>query len=143
MIPPLALTHAKYAPAMFSMSLKSVPGCLVLIAPMLIGVPVAATPGFVPHEDVETVPALAELDAGAEADEDDDVLGGADELLELELELQAASTPSDSAATAAAAVRRRQWTGLFMGSAFSWLTTRHFLPNGVRVPPLGAASPRG
>src|SRR6202161_2693270 len=65
LIPPLALTHAKYAPAMFSMSLKSVPGCLVLIAPMLIGVPVAATPGFVPHEDVETVPVLAELGAGA------------------------------------------------------------------------------
>src|ERR1700684_1687076 len=68
LIPPLALTHAKYAPAMFSMSLKSVPGCLVLIAPMLIGVPVAATPGLVPHEDVETVPALAAgVDAGAAA----------------------------------------------------------------------------
>ena len=138
MIPPLALTHAKYAPAMFSMSLKSVPGCLVLIAPMLIGVPVAATPGFVPHEDVETVPALAELDAGAEAEADDDVLGAADELLELELELHAASTPSDSAATAAAAVRLRQWTGLFMGSAFSWLTTCHFFRTGA-----GPASRRG
>src|ERR1700727_383652 len=66
LIPPLALTQAKYAPVMFSMSLKSVPGCLVLIAPMLIGVPVAATPGLVPQEDVETV--LAELDvAGAAA----------------------------------------------------------------------------
>src|SRR6201992_631314 len=50
LIPPLALTQAKYAPVMFSMSLKSVPGCLVLIAPMLFGVPVAATPGLVPHE---------------------------------------------------------------------------------------------
>jgi hypothetical protein len=126
---------------MFSMSLKSVPGCLVLIAPILIGVPVAATPGFVPHEDVETVPVLVELEAGAEADEDDDVLGAADELLELELELHAASTPSDSAATAAAAVRLRQWTGLFMSSAFSWLTTCHFLPNGCGPAPLGAASP--
>ena len=51
------------------MSLKSVPGCLVLIAPMLIGVPVAATPGLVPHDEVETVLAGAELDdaAGDEA----------------------------------------------------------------------------
>src|ERR1700734_205666 len=64
LIPPLALTQAKYAPVMFSMSLKSVPGCLVLIAPMLIGVPVAATPGLVPQADVEVVVPLAdELDA--------------------------------------------------------------------------------
>jgi hypothetical protein len=125
---------------MFSMSLKSVPGCLVLIAPMLIGVPVAATPGFVPHEDVETVPALAELDAGAE---DDDVLGAADELLELELELHAASTLSDSAATAAAAVRLRQWTGLFMGSAFSWLTTCHFFRTGCGSRLSARHRPRG
>lgn len=34
------------------MSLKSVPACLVSIAPTGIGVPVAATPGFGPHEDV-------------------------------------------------------------------------------------------
>src|SRR6202035_6154225 len=67
LIPPLALTHAKYAPVMYSMSLKSVPGCLVLIAPMLIGVPVAATPGLVPQEDVETVPLAAEVDAVAAA----------------------------------------------------------------------------
>src|ERR1700734_1156017 len=60
LIPPLALTQAKYAPVMFSMSLKSVPGCLVLIAPMLIGVPVAATPGLVPQADVDVVPVLAE-----------------------------------------------------------------------------------
>ena len=63
LIPPLAFTQAKYAPVMFSMSLKSVPGCLVLIAPMLIGVPVAATPGLVPQADVETVLADEELDA--------------------------------------------------------------------------------
>jgi hypothetical protein len=110
---------------MFSMSLKSVPGCLVSIAPMLIGVPVAATPGFVPHALVEVV--LAELvEDGAEADDagDDDVLAGAVVLL-LELELHAARTPSDSAATAAAAVRVRQWTDLFMCSAFSWLTASH------------------
>ena len=107
MIPPLALTHAKYAPAMFSMSLKSVPGCLVLIAPMLIGVPVAATPGLVPQEDVETVPAEAVLDPAAALL----AAGALDDaaLPELELEeLHAARTPSDSAATTAAAVRVRQ-----------------------------------
>src|ERR1700733_4744504 len=37
---------------MFGPSLKSVPGCLVSMVPMLIGVPVAATPDFGPHEDV-------------------------------------------------------------------------------------------
>src|ERR1700691_1228053 len=65
LIPPLALTHVKYAPSMFSMSLKSVPGCLVSIAPMLIGVPVAATPGLVPQDEVETVLADEELDGAA------------------------------------------------------------------------------
>src|SRR6185437_9656464 len=30
-------------------SVKSVPGCLVTIAPTLIGVPVAFVPGFFPH----------------------------------------------------------------------------------------------
>jgi hypothetical protein len=131
---------------MFSMSLKSVPGCLVLIAPMLIGVPVAATPGWEPQDEAETVPVLAEeleaeeaaalVAAGAL-----DVAGGA--LAELvELELQAARTPSDSNAAAAAAVRVRQWTGLFMCSAFLWLTARDkSLPNGVRAPPHGSASP--
>src|ERR1700729_1347629 len=102
LIPPLALTQAKYGPAMFSMSLKSVPGCLVLIAPMLIGVPVAATPGLVPQEDVETVPAEAVLDPAAALL----AAGALDDaaLPELELEeLHAARTPSDSAATTAAA----------------------------------------
>jgi hypothetical protein len=37
---------------MFGPSLKSVPGCLVSIVPMLIGLPVALTPGFGPHDDV-------------------------------------------------------------------------------------------
>src|SRR5437879_5299867 len=41
---------------MFGPSLKSVPGCLVSIVPMLIGVPVAFTPGFGPHFDVSTEP---------------------------------------------------------------------------------------
>src|ERR1700734_2114093 len=119
LIPPLALTQAKYAPAMFSMSLKSVPGCLVLIAPMLIGVPVAATPGLVPQEEVETVLADEELDGAAAALLAAGALvaveGGVDE----ELELQPARTPSATAAATAAAVRIRRWKGLFMCSAFS------------------------
>ena len=57
-MPPLAFTHAKYAAAMFEMSVKSVPACLVLIVPRLIGVPVAATPGLLPHDEV-LVPATA------------------------------------------------------------------------------------
>jgi hypothetical protein len=111
---------------MFSMSLKSVPGCLVLIAPMLIGVPVAATPGLVPQDDVETVPALEVLDAVDDADEADVLVDAVPPPVELELELQAARTPSDSSAAAAAAVRVRQWTGLFMCSAFLWLTARDY-----------------
>jgi hypothetical protein len=96
---------------------------LVSIAPMLIGVPVAATPGLVPHEDVETVLAVDELDA------DGDEAAGleaaalvaveADVVEELELELQPARTPSATAATTAAAVRVLPWNGLFMCSAFS------------------------
>jgi hypothetical protein len=44
---------------MFGPSLKSVPGCLVSIVPMLIGVPVALTPGLGPHDDVSLDPVLA------------------------------------------------------------------------------------
>jgi hypothetical protein len=49
---------------MFGPSLKSVPGCLVSIVPMLIGEPVAFTPGLGPHDDVLLDPLLAvvELD---------------------------------------------------------------------------------
>jgi hypothetical protein len=43
---------------MFGPSLKSVPGCLVSIVPMLIGAPVAATPFFGPHDDVSLDPPL-------------------------------------------------------------------------------------
>jgi hypothetical protein len=45
---------------MFSMSVKSVPGSLVLMAPSVIGVPVAAVPGFGPQDEVP-LDALAEL----------------------------------------------------------------------------------
>src|SRR5580692_2575604 len=118
LIPPLALTQAKYAPAMFSMSLKSVPGCLVLIAPMLIGVPVAATPGLVPQDEVETVPADEELDGAAALLAAGALVAVEADVVE-ELELQPARTPSATAATTAAAVRVLPWNGLFMCSAFS------------------------
>jgi hypothetical protein len=47
---------------MFGMSVKDVPGWLVAMAPSAIGVPVAATPGLVPHCDVLTVAVLGVLD---------------------------------------------------------------------------------
>src|SRR4029077_11767458 len=47
---------------MFGMSVNEVPGWLVAIAPSGIGVPVAATPGFLAQLDVLTVAALAEPD---------------------------------------------------------------------------------
>jgi hypothetical protein len=106
---------------MFSMSLKSVPFCFVLIAPMLIGVPVAATPGLVPQAEVLVVVALPELDADA-----DELPAADDELLELdEPELQAARTPSESAASVASIIRERLPGCLFMCSAFSWLTAKY------------------
>src|SRR5271154_3656698 len=43
---------------MFGMSVNDVPGWLVAIAPSAIGVPVAATPGLVPHADVPTAAVL-------------------------------------------------------------------------------------
>jgi hypothetical protein len=46
---------------MFGMSVKSVPGCFVAIAPSRIGVPVALTPGFGPHDDVLVETAALEL----------------------------------------------------------------------------------
>src|SRR5689334_16523619 len=131
---------------MFSMSLKSVPGCLVLIAPMLIGVPVAFTPGLEPHADAETVPAAAELDepeVAAGADADDDVPPAAAPVLELVLELHAARAPRDSAANAAAAARVRQWTDIFMCSAFSWLTASYSSSERVRAPPGSGALTQG
>jgi hypothetical protein len=52
---------------MFGPSLKSVPGCLVSIVPMLIGVPVAFTPGLGPQDEVLTdEPPPPELDAAVE-----------------------------------------------------------------------------
>src|SRR5215469_12500750 len=62
-MPPLALTQVKYALAMLAMSVNDVPGWLVTIPPSGIGVPVAFTPGLVPHCDVSAVVLLALLDA--------------------------------------------------------------------------------
>jgi hypothetical protein len=119
---------------MFAMSVNEVPGWSVLIVPRLIGVPVAATPGLVPHDEVSTAVLVGELDAEEAAAL---VAAGALEvaagvLVELvELELHAARTPSDSSPAAAAAVRVRQWTGLFMCSAFLWLTARLIFRTGA------------
>jgi hypothetical protein len=94
LMPPLALTHAKYALAMFGMSVNEVPGWLVAMAPSAIGVPVAATPGLVPHCDVLAAEVLVV-----------DVLAGALELLELELELLELELLQPAAAIAMAAAR--------------------------------------
>jgi hypothetical protein len=63
---------------MFGPSLKSVPGCLVSIVPILIGVPVALTPGFGPQLEVSVEPPLLEP--------------------ELELELELVVPPPEAAA---------------------------------------------
>jgi hypothetical protein len=114
---------------MFEMSVNEVPGWSVLIVPRLIGVPVAATPGLVPHCDVLTVLAL-ELEL-ADAAALDVVPAAA--LLELELLLlhPASTPPTAMTATAASASRERRREYLFMCSAFSWLTAKYF-PNGRR-----------
>lgn len=100
---------------MFEMSVNEVPDWSVTMPPSGIGVPVATTPGLVPHEEVLT----AEL-AGDELLE---LVAGA---LELELELElllhpAASTPIAIAASAAPVTRDLEREYLFMCSAFSWL----------------------
>ena|SRR5579871_5819245 len=94
---------------MLAMSVKSVPGCLVLIVPRAIGVPVAFTPGLGPHCDVLTPAAVVELDVldGAEA-EDVVVLAAPAPLLELLLlPPQAARTMTTTKAARDAAKRDR------------------------------------
>ena len=55
----MALTQSKYAAAAFSPSVKSVPGCFVAIAPILIGLPVGFWPLPLPHYGLSTTdPAL-------------------------------------------------------------------------------------
>src|SRR6201995_4500599 len=53
--PPLSLTQLKYAWIMFGPSVKSVPGWCVSMVPMLIGEPVALTPGLGPHDEKEAL----------------------------------------------------------------------------------------
>jgi hypothetical protein len=89
---------------MFGPSLKSVPGCLVSIVPMLIGVPVALTPGFGPHEDVLDDPPLLPLELLVDVDPDAAaaVLGapGAEEVLLLLLPHPASAISATTAASA-------------------------------------------
>src|SRR3954468_16077980 len=51
-MPPLSLTHLKYASVVRAISEKSVPGCLVASAPILIGAPEAFCPLPSPHFEV-------------------------------------------------------------------------------------------
>src|SRR5215469_2697107 len=103
---------------MFAMSAKLVPVWSVTIPPSGIGVPVAATPGLVPHEEVLTAPAEPEL-AGAE------LVVPPPALVVLELELHPARTPSAITAKAAIKGRGPRNDCLFMCSAFSSLTANN------------------
>ena len=81
---------------MFGMSVNEVPGWLVAMAPSAIGVPVAATPGLVPHCDVLTADVLALAEPVV-------VLAGVLELaVELVLELELLLHPAAAIAMAAA-----------------------------------------
>jgi hypothetical protein len=111
---------------MFSMSVKLVPGWSVLMPPSGIGVPVAATPGLVPHDEVLVAAALlVGLDVGVLVD----VLVGVVVELLLPLLHPAMTPPTAMIATAAPASRERRPEYLFMSSAFSWLTAK-LIPNG-------------
>jgi len=92
---------------MFGPSLKSVPGCLVSIVPIGIGVPVAFTPGFLPHDDVltELVLELA-LALVLELVALDAPLAPLAALLVLELLLPHAASSSAAPTSAARAVTR-------------------------------------
>jgi MFS superfamily sulfate permease-like transporter len=94
---------------MFGPSLKSVPGCLVSMVPMLIGDPVAATPGFVPHDEMLTPEALL-LPPAPELDELAALLAEALGLLLLLLLPHPASASSASMATNARSPRDRGTT---------------------------------
>ena len=126
-MPPFAFTQLKYAAVMFSMSLKSVPGCLVSMPPKMIGVPVAATPGFVPHAEALTVPELA----GAEVDVLAPALEvGADAEPVLELELHPARTPPTARTEVSAAASRhlRGWVRCIIHCLL--VATPKMIPNG-------------
>src|SRR3954451_22885437 len=97
LMPPLSLTQSKYAFAVFGMSVKSVPGCLVAMPPSLIGVPAAFLPLPRPHFEAA---AAGSLEALVELDDDAPELELDDELLSLPP--QAATR--NARATAAAAI---------------------------------------
>src|SRR3954454_14052987 len=99
LMPPLSLTQSKYAFAVFGMSVKSVPGCLVAIAPSLIGVPLAFWPLPSPHFDAA---AAGSLDALVELDDDAPPL--ALELVELLSLPPPQAATRNARATAAAAI---------------------------------------
>src|SRR5207342_1450330 len=93
---------------MFGPSLKSVPGCLVSIVPIGIGVPVALTPGFLPHAEVLLLaPLVLEL-ALVVALVLAAPLGAALELLLLLLPPQPASRRTAPTSTASAMLVRRR-----------------------------------
>jgi hypothetical protein len=104
---------------MFAMSVKLACGESVTIEPRLIGVPLAATPGLVPHDDVATAVELADAAALLVVALLVVALVGA--LLELELELlhPARTPPTARTATAAPASRECRSGNLSMWSAFS------------------------
>src|SRR5919202_914205 len=97
LLPPLSLTQSKYAFAVFGMSVKSVPGCFVAIAPSLIGAPLAFLPLPRPHFDAAALSPPLGVELWAE-------LPAPDELDELELE---PPPPPPHAATSSATVATR------------------------------------
>ena len=122
---------------MFAMSVKLACGESVTIEPRLIGVPVAATPGLVPQDEVLVVPAPAlelALDGAAAALD----VAPAAALLELELLLlhPASTPPSAMTATAAAARDERLCSCLFMCLP-SHGYQRNIFPNGGVALPAG------
>jgi hypothetical protein len=124
---------------MFAMSVKLVPVWSVTMPPSGIGVPVAATPGLVPHDEVAAEDALATgvapvVEAGVLLEAA--LVGVELELLLLLLLHPAMTPPIAMTATAAPASRGRGPEDLFMCSAFSWLTAK-FIPNGSGALPSG------
>src|SRR5918911_2278205 len=97
--PPLSLTQSKYAFAVFGMSVKSVPGCFVAIAPSLIGAPLAFWPLPSPHFDAAALSPPLGVELWAE-------LLAPDELDELELELEPPPPPPHAATSSATAATR-------------------------------------
>jgi hypothetical protein len=93
---------------MLGPSLKSVPGCLVSIVPMLIGEPVALTPGLGPHDEVLVEPVLA-LAVVLELAALDAPLELLLVLLVLPLLLPQAASSSAPTSTASAALTRGAW----------------------------------